>query len=325
MKLYLVRHGQTKENSKAIMQGHMEGTLSDKGKEQAKKITERLKKHKFDAIYVSDLIRTRETAKEIISNNPKAKVFFVKELRERFMGKYQGMTKSQVNWDEFNSDPEVETWEDMLSRAKKFLHGMIHKHLNKEVLIVAHGGTNLALVSILTKRPRNELIKQQNTELSIFEVDEDFNHKIIIENSREHLGNVKVMCFGTFDLLHVGHLDYFRQAKEHGDVLTVVIARDVTKEKESKKIVSCEHDRCELVSSLEIVDEAILGDSKDHFKVIVENQPNVIFLGYDHKINEDNLKKNIIQRGVDARIIRGKPYKQHEHKSSKIREKIRNL
>ena len=36
----------------------------------------------------------------------------------------------------------------------------------------------------------------------------------------------RVMCFGTFDLLHPGHEDYFRQAREFGDELIVVAWRN---------------------------------------------------------------------------------------------------
>ncbi|MCH9030625.1 MAG: adenylyltransferase/cytidyltransferase family protein [Bacteroidetes bacterium] len=37
-----------------------------------------------------------------------------------------------------------------------------------------------------------------------------------------------VMIFGTFDILHKGHLNLFDQAKKHGDFLIAVIARDKT-------------------------------------------------------------------------------------------------
>ena len=39
--------------------------------------------------------------------------------------------------------------------------------------------------------------------------------------------NKKVICFGTFDILHLGHVNFFKQAKSLGDELVVVIARDV--------------------------------------------------------------------------------------------------
>ena len=38
----------------------------------------------------------------------------------------------------------------------------------------------------------------------------------------------KIMVFGTFDVLHKGHINFFKQAKKHGDHLLVVVARDKT-------------------------------------------------------------------------------------------------
>ncbi len=123
-----------------------------------------------------------------------------------------------------------------------------------------------------------------------------------------------VMCFGTFDLLHVGHLDYFRQAKEQGDYLIVVIARDSTKEEQGKEVTFTEDERLELIKSIGIVDKAVLGDSEDHFKVIRDLQPDVIFLGYDHPAVEEKLSAYT--------VLRGKPYNAENHKSSELRRKI---
>ena len=41
----------------------------------------------------------------------------------------------------------------------------------------------------------------------------------------------KVMCSGTFDGLHPGHFNFFKQAKSKGDYLTVIVARDENVEK----------------------------------------------------------------------------------------------
>ena len=133
----------------------------------------------------------------------------------------------------------------------------------------------------------------------------------------------KVMCFGTFDLLHVGHLDYFKQARKYGDHLIVVIARDVTKEKQHKEGTFSEEERRELVSSLRIVDEAILGYAEDHFKVILEQKPDAICLGYDHPITEEKLQEKLQEKLAGLRlhpeIYRMKPYKEEKHKSSKLK------
>jgi len=82
MKLILTRHGETIENQKGIMQGHLPGHLSKQGVEQAKKLALRLKHNEIDAIYSSDLKRAADTAKEIARYHKKIPINFVQELRE---------------------------------------------------------------------------------------------------------------------------------------------------------------------------------------------------------------------------------------------------
>ena len=130
------------------------------------------------------------------------------------------------------------------------------------------------------------------------------------------------MCFGTFDLLHLGHLHYFQQAKKHGDYLMVVIARDKTKQIQKKEIIFSERERLELVQNLRVVDEAVLGYPEDHFRIIQEKKPDVIFLGYDHKIDEKILAAKLKERGLQPEIKRAKPFKIGKHKSTLLREKV---
>ena len=131
-----------------------------------------------------------------------------------------------------------------------------------------------------------------------------------------------VMCFGTFDLLHLGHLNYFQQAKKHGDYLMVVIARDKTKQMQKKEIIFSENERLELVKNLRIVDEAVLGYPDNHFRIIEEKKPDVIFLGYDHTVNEKVLAMKLQKMGLKPKILRAKPYKLGKHKSTLLREKV---
>lgn len=130
------------------------------------------------------------------------------------------------------------------------------------------------------------------------------------------------MCFGTFDLLHLGHLNYFQQAKKHGDYLIVIIARDKTKQMQKKEIIFSEKERLELVKNLQIVDEAVLGYPDNHFRVIEEKRPDVIFLGYDHKVDEKVLAKKLQELGLKPKILRAKPFKVGKHKSTLLREKV---
>jgi len=124
------------------------------------------------------------------------------------------------------------------------------------------------------------------------------------------------MCFGTFDVLHLGHLNYFQQAKKYGNYLIVVIAREVNVK---KKLVFSEKERVELIKHFKIVDEAVLGDKTDFLKIIEKKKPAVICLGYDHQIKIKELKERLNQRGLNPEIKRMKPYRQSKYKSSLIK------
>lgn len=124
----------------------------------------------------------------------------------------------------------------------------------------------------------------------------------------------KVMVFGTFDILHPGHLSVFKQAKKYGDYLIVVVARDSTVKNIGKKILYNERQRLKNIKSIKVVDLAILGSKKDKYAVIKKYKPDVICLGYDQKFFITGLKK------IHKKIIRLKPHKKHIFKSSIIRK-----
>lgn len=131
--------------------------------------------------------------------------------------------------------------------------------------------------------------------------------------------NKKVICFGTFDILHLGHVNFFKQAKSLGDELVVVIARDVNVK---SKLVHNETERKGLVESIKFVNKSILGDKKDVLKPIIKEKPTIICLGYDQPIKIKELKEMLLERGIKAEVKRLKPHLKHKHKSSLIKKKI---
>ena len=131
----------------------------------------------------------------------------------------------------------------------------------------------------------------------------------------------KVMCAGTFDIIHPGHLYYLSEAKKYGDKLIVVVARDETsKNFKGSKPVHNEKDRLEAVRMLKIVDEAVLGNEGNIFDIIEKVKPDVICLGYDQKVQKQELEDELMKRGIKADVIRIDAYMQHVYKSSKLRK-----
>ena len=130
------------------------------------------------------------------------------------------------------------------------------------------------------------------------------------------------MCFGTFDLLHPGHLNYFEQAKKHGNYLIVVIARDHTKAQMGKKMMFSEQERQHLVSNLKIVDKAVLGYPDNHLKIIQQEKPDVLCLGYDQTIHLQELQQSLAKLSLHPEIKRMKAYQPHIYKSSLLKKSL---
>jgi len=130
------------------------------------------------------------------------------------------------------------------------------------------------------------------------------------------------MVFGTFDGLHDGHLDFFRQAKEHGDFLIAVAGRDVNIKK-IKGHFSKRRDRERLtdLQRCKLVDKPVLGYEDDVYMTIETLKPDVICLGYDQTSFSKNLKKELKKRGLKIEIFRMKGYKPNKMHSSILKNK----
>ncbi len=137
-----------------------------------------------------------------------------------------------------------------------------------------------------------------------------------------------VLASGVFDLLHLGHVRFLEAAKRAGGNnarLVVVIARDKTVEKtKGRKPVMAEEQRRQLVESLRVVDEAILGlEDFDIGDVIAMVKPDVIALGYDQEDVEKQVKQYVDKHGLKVEVVRVGRFEADElDSSSKIRQKI---
>ena len=131
----------------------------------------------------------------------------------------------------------------------------------------------------------------------------------------------KVLCAGTFDIIHPGHLYYLSEAKKHGDELVVILARDETSLRfKGKKPVNDEIKRLDAVRALKIVDKAVLGRSGNIFDIIEEIKPDVICLGYDQRIKMRQLKDELFKRKLNAEVIRIGSYMPRLYKSSRLKK-----
>lgn len=152
MRIILVRHGETEENAAGIIQGHLPGKLSALGRRQVEKLGRRLARERIDAAYSSDLARARETSAAIARHHPGLRVTWTEELRERFLGHYQGMKRGDVDWLDFDAAADVETHAQMVERARRLLARLHDAHRHETVLLSGHGGINYAILAAVTGR-----------------------------------------------------------------------------------------------------------------------------------------------------------------------------
>lgn len=120
-----------------------------------------------------------------------------------------------------------------------------------------------------------------------------------------------VVATGVFDILHLGHIGFLKQAKKLGSKLIVIVARDTTVEKlKGKKPLNNEKYRLKMVSNLKMVDKAVLGENyfKDKTSVLKKLNPDIIVLGYNQKISKQFLEKELIEKGFKSKIVRAKKY-----------------
>ena len=146
MTIYIVRRGQTEENLQRILQGHMPGTLTEKGKEQVLKAAELLFREgiKCTRLVSSDLKRAMDSA-QIISDKLNLPIIPMEILRERDWGKFTGMSIAEAT-DKYRVDgkwvfPEgtTETEEGIYERANKALVELQKQFADETIIVVTHG------------------------------------------------------------------------------------------------------------------------------------------------------------------------------------------
>lgn len=140
---------------------------------------------------------------------------------------------------------------------------------------------------------------------------------------KKTLINQTVMVFGTFDVLHPGHLNFLRQAKKFGKKLVVSVSRDKNAMRfKGRAPIFSERERLELVQSLAIVDKAVLGNTGNYLPHTLKERPDVIALGYDQTAYETHLRQDIAAGKLRVSLVRLKPYRISRYKSSLFKNRI---
>ena len=106
----------------------------------------------------------------------------------------------------------------------------------------------------------------------------------------------KVITYGTYDLLHVGHINLLRRAKELGDYLIVVVSSDEFNAIKGKKAYYSFEDRKKILEAVKYVDE-VLPEYTWEQKIddVVKNNVDVFVMGDDWAGKFDFLKAHVLR------------------------------
>lgn len=184
MKIYFIRHGETVWNTLKIFQGSSNSPLTEKGREQAKKLGEKLKNTEFTNFYSSPMGRTIETSQLIIGDR-NIKIEFIEEFKEISVGRMEGVPREKFEKDfpeqyhnfffnpkDYDPTPfDGETYPHLLERVQIGLNKIIQNHEKDDIVaVVSHGVTLKAIFKIIKNMSFEELGEApvpKNTSLSI--------------------------------------------------------------------------------------------------------------------------------------------------------------
>ncbi len=108
-------------------------------------------------------------------------------------------------------------------------------------------------------------------------------------------GKKLVLCHGVFDLLHIGHIRYFEQAKKYGDILIVTVTPDRFVNKGPERPAFPENLRAEAIAALDVVDYVAINEWPTAVETIHILKPEIYAKGSEYK----DVKKDITGKIID--------------------------
>ncbi|MBQ3055509.1 MAG: GNAT family N-acetyltransferase [Oscillospiraceae bacterium] len=205
--LYVVRHAEAEGNIYRRVHGTYDGYITKNGEAQIERLKKRFETVSVDAVYTSDLSRTRQTATAIYEGKD-IPVYFCPELREFHFGIWEDLTWGELvqdfpeqyhNWsfDPMNFRVEgSETYHSMYCRVKAKLDEIVAEHPNGTVAVVTHGTVIRALLcAFLYDEDFSRILEVQwcdNTAVACLE-HENGKYAVTYCNDNEHLQEVSTL------------------------------------------------------------------------------------------------------------------------------------
>ncbi len=203
-RIFLVRHGATVLSAEDRFAGATDVALSDLGREQARRLAQRLTSEKIGAVYASPMARTIETAK-ILAEPHQLEVQTRDGLREISHGRWEQKTRREV---EEQFPEEAAEWEEdpftfapqggesglaVTARALPVLLELVRQHRSATILVVSHKATiRLLISSLLGFDPRRyrDNLDLKPASLSIVDFKDPATSRLMLFNDTSHYSDL---------------------------------------------------------------------------------------------------------------------------------------
>ena len=153
MQIYFVRHSEVIEEYQGCYNGHIDIPLSNKGREDAKRLAEKLSHIKFEKAFCSDLLRARETMEAFDLG---CEIVYTKRLREKSWGRHEGMRFEEIvkegleykSFEQWINDLGGEDLESYAKRLLEYFNNTLLRQEGESILVVTHAGVIKMLISL---------------------------------------------------------------------------------------------------------------------------------------------------------------------------------
>ena len=209
-RVYLVRHGATELSAEDRFAGAIDVLLSDAGRDQARRLGQRLAGEPITAGYASPLQRTMDTAR-LIAAPQKLEILPNDGLREIAHGRWEGKTRAEVEaefpeeYSRYEHDPFSfaplggESGLQVTARALPALLRIVEEHCDEQILVVSHKATiRLLLSSLLGFDPRKyrDRLDQSPCALNIIDFKDLTHARLTLFNDTSHYDSVPEVPHG---------------------------------------------------------------------------------------------------------------------------------
>jgi len=154
VRITLLRHAEVQEEYLGKYNGHIDISLSQNGKIQAKELSTEFQTKKFDKIYCSDLHRAKETLELL---ELPGQVIYSSKLREKSWGIHEGKSFDEIqamgivykNFEQYIEALDGENMQEYILNIEHYFKEVIFQDKATNILVVTHSGVIKVLLSIL--------------------------------------------------------------------------------------------------------------------------------------------------------------------------------